>query len=90
MDTANKQLGERGESGTSQWIKEVRQLNYNTHGLNTTPQLVETDGREKKREERRKEGEKERERERERERKGEREREEGREREGGHEEYKKK
>ena len=60
MDTANKQLGERGESGTSQWIKEVRQLNYNTHGLNSTPQLVETEGNEKKREERWKEEERER------------------------------
>ena len=59
MDTANEQLGERGESGTSQWVKEVGQLHYNTHGLNSTPQLVETEGREKKREEKKKERERE-------------------------------
>ena len=50
MDTANEQLGERGESGTSQWVEEVGQLHYNTHGLNSTPQLVETEGERRERE----------------------------------------
>jgi hypothetical protein len=49
MDTANQQLGERGESGTGQWVKEVRQFNYNTYGLNSTPELMETEGREQER-----------------------------------------
>ena len=70
MDTANEQLGERGESGTSQWIEEVGQLNYNTHGLNSTPQLVETEGRKKKGEEKRRERREREGREREKEREG--------------------
>ena len=40
MDTANKQLGEGGDSGTSQWVKEVRELHHNTHSLNSTSELV--------------------------------------------------
>ena len=40
MDIPNKQLGERGDSGTSQRVEEVRELHYNTYSLYSTSELV--------------------------------------------------
>ena len=40
LDTLSEQLRDRDESGPSQWVKEVRELHYNTHCLNCTSELV--------------------------------------------------